>query len=230
MREDVRRQLEQLAEPEYQRFTCKLLPNVENVMGVRLPALRALAKKLAKGDWQSTLAEEDRSFEERMLRGMIVGCAAMEPQARLRAIAAFVPLIDNWSICDSFCASLKDFTRGNRHLVWPFVLPYLQSAREYEVRFGAVMLLDYFLLDETIDRVLELLGDVRHRGYYAQMAVAWALSICYVEYPQKTYAYLCTCTLDAFTYRKALQKTLESRRLAPEERQRVEALRRKIKE
>ena len=36
----IRKQLGQLAEPKFQQFMAKLLPGVENILGVRLPMLR----------------------------------------------------------------------------------------------------------------------------------------------------------------------------------------------
>ena len=33
---------------------------------------------------------------------------------------------------------------------------------------------------------LEILGKVHHEGYYVKMAAAWAVSVCYVKFPEKT--------------------------------------------
>ena len=122
----------------------------------------------------------------------------------------FLPKIDNWSICDSFCSSLK-LAAAYPEPVWDCLLPYLGSGREFSVRFAVVMLLFYYLDDAHIDLVLSLLDGVRQPDYYARMAVAWAVSIAYVRFPEKTLAYLKTCSLDDFTYNKALQKAVESR-------------------
>jgi 3-methyladenine DNA glycosylase AlkD len=48
------------------------------------------------------------------------------------------------------------------------------------------------------------------------MAVAWALSICFVKYPAKAMTYLNKNTLDDFTYNKTLQKITESFRVSKE--------------
>ncbi len=65
-------------------------------------------------------ANED-SFEEIMLKGMVIGCAKCSIEERLSFIQSFIPKINNWSVCDSFCASLK-FTRES-----PFVMFSFQS-------------------------------------------------------------------------------------------------------
>ena len=123
--------------------------------------------------------------------------------------------IGDWSTCDSFCNTLK-FVRKDPERVWAFLRPYFSSEREFDVRFGVVMLLDHFIQEAFIDRVLETLDNVRHTGYYAQMAVAWALAECYARFPERTMAYLPNSRLDTFPFNKALQKMTESRRICGE--------------
>lgn len=104
----IKQQLEQLREPEYQAFTSKLLPGVEHILGVRLPELRKLAKKLAKDNWKEYLEEaSDDSMEEIMLQGMTLGYARGEVQEKELFLRKFIPKIDNWSVCDSCCATIK---------------------------------------------------------------------------------------------------------------------------
>ncbi|MDI4647305.1 DNA alkylation repair protein [Cohnella hashimotonis] len=222
----VREQLEALAEPGYQKFASSLIPNIDNLMGVRLPALRRIALAAARGDWRTWLeAAENDFFEEIMLQAMIIGYADMEPEERLRYMADFVPKIDNWSVCDRFCLGLK-FARLNQAAVWAFIRPYLKSGREYDIRFGVVMLLEHFIDDIYVDDVLQLLDGVSHEGYYVKMAVAWAVSMCYVKFPERTEAYLAGCGLDDFTFNKSLQKIVESYRVDADAKRRIRGMKR----
>ncbi len=173
-----------------------------------------MAKNIAKGDWRTYLdhAAESDYFEEIMLQGMVIGYVKTDIEDILHYTAAFITKIDNWSVCDSFCTGLK-FTKKNPKLVWEFLQPYLSSNHEYEIRFGVVMLLDYYIEEEYIGRVLQRLNNIKHEGYYVKMAVAWAISICYVKLPETTMRWLESNTLDDFTYNKALQKITESNRV-----------------
>ena len=104
----LREQLLELTEPKYMKFTSALMPGVENVLGIRLPVLRSIAKEIAAGDWRAYLAEaEDFYFEERMLQGLVIGCARCTPAEKLEHVARFVPKINNWAVCDCFCWRLK---------------------------------------------------------------------------------------------------------------------------
>ena len=223
---ELEARLKALAEPDYQAFASRLLPGVDNLLGVRIPVLRKLARQLAREDWRTALAAMGNgSFEEIMLQGLILGYVKGSPADILPHVAAFVPKIDNWSICDSFCSGLK-LAAAYPEPVWDFLQPYLDSDRAFSVRFAVVMLLFYYLDEAHIDRVLSLLDGVRQPDYYARMAVAWAVSIAYVRFPEKTLAYLKICSLDDFTYNKALQKAVESRCVGESARALLRAMKR----
>lgn len=75
--------------------------------------------------------------------------------------------------------------------------------------------------------MLLLLDKIKHEGYYVKMAVAWAVSICYVKHPVTTMKYLKNNTLDCFTYNKALQKITESYRVDRETKDLIRGMKRK---
>ena len=139
---EMRQEIEQLAENDYKKFSASLLPGVDKVLGVRLPQLRKLAGRIAAGDWQRYLAAEPDYFEEIMLQGMVIGAVKVTPEERLQYMADFIPKINSWSVCDSFCSGLK-FTNKNQELVWNFLQPYLHSGKEYQIRFEVIMMMDY---------------------------------------------------------------------------------------
>ncbi len=225
----VREQLLGLAEPGYRQFTSALIPNIDSntVLGVRMPALRQMAKELARGDWRAYLADaEGVYFEEVMVQGLVLGYVKAEIEEHLRYIAAFVPKIDNWSVCDSFCVGLK-MTKKHKERVWDFLQPFLASDQAYAIRFGVVMLLNYYVDEGYVDRVLKQLDRIQHEDYYVKMAVAWAIATCYTTLPAPTMRYLERNTLDDFTYNKALQKITESLRVDPGTKAMIRAMKRK---
>ncbi|MBG9791364.1 DNA alkylation repair protein [Paenibacillus dendritiformis] len=227
METTIRAQIMALAEEKYRQFSASLIPNINNVVGVRLPELRKLARTIAKGDWRTYLAQADSDyFEEVMLQGMVIGCAKADVEEILRHVAAFVPKIDNWSVCDSFCSGLK-IASSHKERTWEFIQPYLASDKEYEIRFGVVMLLNYYADEDYIHQVLERLDRIKHEGYYVKMAVAWAVSICFVKLPDITMGYLRGNSLDDFTYNKALQKITESYRVDPGTKALIRSMKRK---
>lgn len=231
MNQAIHERLLALSEPAFQRFSSSLLPGTTNVLGVRLPNLRKLAKQIAKGDWRAYLSSaRDDSFEEIMLQGMVIGYAKAELRELLRYIEAFVPKIENWSVCDSFCSGLK-IAQAESGAMWDFLQTYLHTEEEFKARFGVVMLIFYFIDETHIRSVLSLLDQIPAQGYYARMSVAWAISVCFVRFPKETMEYLKTnLILDDVTYNKALQKIMESRCVEKETKAIIRGMKRQKKE
>jgi len=216
------------AEPQFRAFSMSLMPGVSLVLGVRLPKLRKLARELAIGDVDRYLQEaSDATFEEIMLQGMVIGYAAKDLPKTLARIQTFVPKMDNWSVCDSFCGTLK-FVEKNRSFFLRFLSPYFKSKEEYDVRFAIVIGLNYYIVPEYIDVLLQKLRWVKHKGYYAQMALAWALSMAYIKFPQETEKFLMSeNAFDDFVFNKTIQKICESRQVDTQKKMRLRGLIRK---
>lgn len=199
---DIKAELVRLAEPEYAVFSRRLLPGTENVLGVRLPLLRRLARRIAKGDWAAYLdTAGDGSFEEVMLQGMVIGAICAPPQEVL--------------------------ARTHPEPVWEFLQPYFEDPRPFAVRFAVVMLLFYYIDAQHLPRVLALLEEVHSDEYYVKMAVAWAASMCYAAFPDETLPWLQAARLDEFTYRRTIRKICESHQVNAEQKSHLRALERR---
>lgn len=230
---EIKMRLEQIAEEDYKKFNENLLPGTEHVLGVRMPKLRVLAKEVAKEDFRTYLneahekisADKGSYHEEIMLEGLVIAYAKMELEERFFYLDRFVPKIHNWAVCDC-CSNTYKFMEKYQEESFAYIDKYLHSQREYELRFGIVSLLDHFMNDTYIDQVLAICECTRHEGYYVKMAVAWTLSICYVQYPAKTRMLLEKNTMDDFTHNKTIQKIRESYRVSKEEKEELKKLKR----
>ncbi|WP_363318653.1 DNA alkylation repair protein [Massilibacteroides sp.] len=225
----IRSELEALADDKYKAFSSKLIPNINlNMLGVRLPALRQIAKRLVRKDYESYLVETDLLyFEETMLQGMIIGYLNTSWQGKAKHVTRFVPKIDNWSVCDSFCTGLK-FDEKEKHDVWMFLQPYLKSKEAYEIRFAVVMLLFHFVDKQYAIKAFSAFDRIKHEEYYVRMAVAWAVSIYFRDAPEVTMPYLKKNKLDDWTYNKALQKITESQAVDSETKDIIRSMKRKV--
>ncbi len=222
---NIEKDLFELQDKEYREFQIKLCPGVNNIIGVRLPELRKYAKKISK-----TVKVADvptKYYEEIMVKGMLIG---LEKDLNFEQIENFIPLINNWAVCDTFCNGLKKI-KNNKEQMWEFIQKYLKSEKEFEVRFAVDIILQYYIDANYIDKVLKILSKINHKGYYAQMAVAWAYSICFVKFYDKTKEHFekdlaknskqnndRQIKIDKFTYNKSIQKAIESYRLSKEQK------------
>ena len=221
MKQQIKEKLLELSDKKYKEFHGGLCPGTENIIGVRVPILRNYAKELFKEqEWKQTIKEIDNEYyEEIMLQGMLIGQAKSEDiNIILKHVENFVPKIDNWAICDVFCAGLK-ITKKYKKEVWDFIQKYLKSDKEFEIRFAVVMILDYYIEEQYLKEDLTIFNNIKHDGYYVKMAVAWALSVCLIKFYNETIQYLKKCKLDDWTYNKAIQKAIESYRISDEKKQ-----------
>lgn len=223
----IHEELFALADADYQKFHQNLCPGSENILGIRLPKLRALAKEIASNDWKAFLDNAEFKYaEETMLYGFVLSIVKLSLEERLPYVHTYVKHIDNWAVCDSPVTSMK-FIRKNLKAFLPVVKQYLESDQEYELRFAIIVLLSHYMNDDYIDFILETIDCIHHEGYYVKMAVAWTISVCYVKYKEKTTTFLLDNHLDNFTYNKSLQKICESLRVTKEEKAYIRALKRK---
>lgn len=162
-------------------------------------------------------------FEEVMIIGMVIDLINVEPVRRLSLVEQFVPLIDNWAVCDVFCGGAKwvgEPGRGPKSCnkvplkrMWEFLQRYLQSSSEFEIRFGVVMLMSYFLTEEYIGKVLLQMEKVRKGDYYVDMAVAWCLATARAKFDERTQEFVRNATLTPSVIKKYEQKVRDSLRV-----------------
>lgn len=219
--EFVREELQKNIDKKYRAFHASLVLGIGTFLGVRVPVLRQIAKQVAKDDYQSYIENADMSiYEECMIRGMLIGYAKLSKEEQRQQLREFVPYINNWAICDCCCTTYK-FMKKNREEWFAFLNEYLQSTETYRIRFAVVCMLDFFIEEAYIDEVLQRLLQISSEEYYVKMAVAWALSMCFVKFPEKTESVLESAQLDEETRKKAVQKIRESLQVSKEEKARL---------
>lgn len=247
----LRRRLVELAEPGYKAFASKLLPGVAQILGVRVPTLRSLAKEIARNYGAEFLnavlgapallddatlpppAKQPKScffdsYEERLVVGLVVAETPLDFNARLDAIAAFAPFLDSWAVCDVFSSSLR-VPKPRRAEFWEFLDYCADSPRPFEVRFSAVATLNHYLETNYLDAVFERANRIaaRRQGeYYVDMALAWLVAESFIRFPDATLNFLRQNDFDDFTFNKSLQKIVESRRVDEETKTEIRRLKR----
>lgn len=230
LKEKVKEKLYELADEKYKKFHTALCPGVENILGIRVPILRNYAKEIKKEYNLEELIQniDDQYYEEIMLKGMIIGLENKKDFNTIKEyIKDFVPKINNWAICDTFCAGLK-ITKKYEKEMWEFIKTYLKSENEFEIRFAIVMILDYYIKEEYILEDFKIFENTKSDKYYIQMAVAWTISICFIKFYDETKEFMKKSNIEKFTYNKAIQKAIESYRITEEQKEELRKMKKKI--
>lgn len=214
------KKLENLSDKKHQEFHSSLVPNVNNILGISIPKLRIVAKELIKecDDIESYFSfVGNKYYEELMLKGIVIGNIKCDWQKKLEYIKDFVPKIYDWAVCDTFCSGIKP-PKNKLDSFREFIEPYLKSDKEFEIRFAVVILLQKYVTNNYINSTLTALESIRSDKYYVQMAIAWALSVCYIKFPEPTAKLFSENKLDKWVQNKAIQKCRESLRVTKEEK------------
>ena len=220
------RSLSEQGDEAFRRFIESLMPGTEHTYGVRAPALRSMARELLRGDWRGYLAAARAdSHEEVLLQGLVTAGAKCPLEEKLERMRLLIPKLSNWAQCDMTAGACK-WKERELPAVWAFFAPDLHSAREFEVRFAVVQLMDYFAGDQWIDRALAAYRSVTHQGYYVTMALAWGLSVFFVKQRGKTLPLLEAGVFPPAVHNKAIQKCRESFRVSPEDKAYLKNLKR----
>lgn len=158
-------------------------------------------------------------YEDVVLCAFLINSATMPIDLRLRYCSLFIPFIESWSVCDSFCCGAK-WVKKNKQELWLFLEEYLTSFKEFEIRFGVIMLMCYFLEPEYISKVFKLidaidlrLNGINNRLYYVDMAIAWLVATAAAKLPEQTKNYWHSSALNEQILKKAAQKMRDSRRV-----------------
>lgn len=225
--ETLLRELKALAEPGYKAFHERLCTTSEaEILGVRSPHIKQIAKSIAKGDAEGFLRVcENTYYEEVLLKAFVLAFWRRPLLEKWGTVEAFVPQIDNWAVCDSFCAALK-VKASEQAFLLAQCEKYSKKAGEYDRRFALVMLMDHLLTEPYLDAAFEIVAKTDCEPYYVSMAAAWCVSVLFVRDKEKTLAFLKTNALDNLTHRRAIQKIVESNRVTAEDKAFVRTLRR----
>ena len=227
MFKEIKELLSKNVDTKYKSFVEKSVPTANNVMGVRLPVLRKIATKICKGDVNDFIENYPCvSYEDKMLMGIVIAQSNISIENKIEYLKNYIPFINDWGTCDTMIATLK-LKENELSKVYEFIMDYRYSNKEYELRFLIVTLMYYYLNDEHLDSITEIIDSIHVDYYYTNMATAWLISYMYFANKEYTLNYLKNNDLDTFTYNKALQKIMESKKINKEEKEQIKSMRKK---
>lgn len=205
---------------EYRKMQIRLIPDVDpaQILGVRTPVLREMAKHLPDGFLD---ALPHFYFEENQLHAFAIERIRDFGECLAR-VNAFLPFVDNWATCDQMTP--KAFARESERLLESIPV-WLSSAHPYTARFAMRMLMKFFLKDRFEEKYLEWVAEANREHYYVKMMVAWYFATALAFQFEFTLPWIQEMRLEPWTRRKAIQKALESYRISDAQKSILRALR-----
>lgn len=221
---NIKEELLALQDISYADFQAKLTPNIPRdlFIGVRVPELRKLAKKVAEEPETSKFLRDlpHKYYDENILHGLLIS-EMRDYDACIEAVDEFLPYIDNWAVCDIM--SPKIFKKNKKALLEK-IKEWSASEKTYTCRFGIEMLMSHFLDDDFKAEYLEIPLFVKSEDYYVQMMIAWFFATALAKEWDATIKYIEDHRLDRWTHNKAIQKARESSRITLKEKEYLKSL------
>lgn len=228
MKEDiavkVQKQLFELQDLKYRDFHAKLMPTIdkEKVIGVRTPALRSYAKQFGKTEEAKEFIKvlPHKYYEENNLHGMLLE-QIKDYDELIIELEKFLPYIDNWATCDLLSlrivkTNLEDFLEK--------INKYIKSDQPYTIRFGISMLMKHYLDDNFKIEYANKVAAVQSEEYYVNMMRAWYFATALAKQYDSIIPFIEEKKLDVWTHNKAIQKSIESYRITPEQKEYLRTL------
>ena len=224
---EIQKELFSLQDKEYMKFLSKLTPNVpeDTIIGVRIPEIRKLAKKLVKNNEFEDFLKElpHKYYDENLLHGAIIS-ENKDFENCIELLDNFLPFIDNWAVCDTI--SPKIFKKHKKELIEK-IKEWSQSDKTYTCRFGVEMLMTHFLDEDFKKEYLEMVANIHSEEYYVKMVVAWFFATALAKQWDYAVIYLENNRLDVWVHNKTIQKARESLRILEDKKGYLKGLKRK---
>ena len=224
---EIQKELFSLQDKEYMKFLSKLTPNVseDTIIGVRIPEIRKLAKKLLKNNEYEDFLKElpHKYYDENLLHGAIIS-ESKNFEKCIKLLDNFLPFVDNWAVCDTI--SPKIFKKYKKELIEK-IKEWSQSDKTYTCRFGVEMLMTHFLDEDFKKEYLEVVADIHSEEYYVKMVVAWFFATALAKQWDYAVIYLENNRLDVWVHNKTIQKARESLRILEDKKGYLKGLKRK---
>ena len=222
--EEIQEELYKLQDLKYRDMQVRIIPTVapERLIGVRTPALRSYAKELLKrDDIGSFLGKLPHDyFDEDQLHAFIIS-GIKDYDKCLSEVDKFLPYVDNWATCDQM--SPKVFKKHRKELL-DSIRKWIVSDKTYVIRFAVGMLMEHFL-DEDFDlEYPEMIAALRSEEYYVNMMIAWYYATALAKQYDQVLPFIENRALDTWTHNKAIQKSVESYRITPEQKEYLKQL------
>ena len=207
-----------LQDKKYKEFHSSLVLNSKyEMIGIRLPVMRNIAKKIAKNNIEEFLEySQEKYYEEVMIQGLVISHIKDE-NLFYKYFKEHIKKIDNWALCDSFCSSIKIVNKYEDKYFKESIELALRED-EFISRVGLVIILDHFINLNNLNNIFDTLNKIHSEKFYVNMAEAWLVCEMYIKFPKETEKFLKNNNLNKFTQNKAISKIHDSYRVSKEEK------------
>jgi 3-methyladenine DNA glycosylase AlkD len=215
-----------IKDEKYKEFNSSICLSKYEMLGIRLPILKKIAKDISKTNIEEFLKiSNDKYYEEVMIQGLVIS-NIKEEDIFYNYFKVYIYKIDNWAICDSFCNSIK-IVEKYEDKYFKKAIELALNEEEFISRVGLIILLNHFIKEENLEKIFDTLNKIESDKYYINMAEAWLVCEIYTKFPNQTLEFIKNNNLNKFTHNKSISKIHDSYRVSSKEKEYLNTLKRK---
>lgn len=221
---NIHDELFKLIDNKYKSFNSKLIPSVDKdtILGVRIPELRKLVKKMSEDDKISFINTLPHKYHEEYIMHSIILCDYKNIDLLFKDLELFLPYINSWDVTDTLKPNIF---KKNIDTLYNKILMWINSEHEYIVRYALVCLLTYFVDDEFNEETLYIVSKINREEYYINIAIAWYYSFTLIKQYDSAIKIFENKILNKWIHNKSIQKAIESYRISDERKEYLKSLR-----
>lgn len=215
--------LRSLSDEKYKKFHSGIVNTKLDIIGIRVPIMREIAKKILKTNIKDFFkVVKSNYYEEVFIEGLVLSNSNEELIDKY--LLKFISKVDSWGICDSFCSNMKIINK-KMGKYWIYFTSMIDLNNEFQTRVSIVVMMNYYLNNNYIDRVLKIVSDIKSDKYYINMAISWLFCNAMIKYPEKVIELLNSRKLSKFVQNKTISKIQDSYRISKEMKNNVKQYR-----
>lgn len=219
-------ELVKLQKEGLKNFNKLLIPNLDKeIIGVTNPKIKELSKAIIqKKDEEFLLSLPHLYYEEDILHGYLLSYNVYTYQELIELIEKFLPYVNNWAVCDTMAKNKKILLK-EREQYFNKCLEWVNTNKTYFIRFGLLQMMSYYLIDNYVDKIIDIILTIHNHDYYVDMMISWLLATMMINYQDKVISLLKEKQLNDFIIRKTISKSIESYRISNDTKEYLKELR-----
>lgn len=238
-------ELYKLKDKHQKDFLSKLVPTIkkDNILGVKNPKIRELAKKMYK-EYEEECLKYINKLPHKYLEEYILHTSILEQikdyDVVIKEIDRVLPYIDNWATCDIYSPKIfkKNLKDALKH-----IKKWIKDKKTYTIRFGIQAFMSFYLdsnlydgQEKDLKEVSDLISKIRFKSkykytkesqkecpdkYYVDMMIAWYFATLLAKNYALAFSYIKGKKLETWTHNMTIRKACESFRVSNDNKKKL---------
>lgn len=216
--------LESKKNEDYKNFEKTLMPEVDNLLGIKPSEIKKIARDICNGNENEFLNYNTNTYyEENLLHGFIITNTQKINNEIMEKLDNYLQNINDCTTCDLICNNFK-IIKKNKEAYLKYIYNHITSNNPWKKRFAYKILINYYLEESYLTQIFTLAERYNTEDHNVNMAVAELISSAYLKYPNMTLPFISNNKLNALTQNNIIKNIKRSPKTTNNEKMKLNKL------